>query len=281
MTSSQRCLTWLGSIFYHGMALSVAALFVVPLLWLVAGSLRMPGLPPPVTVEWLPQPIAWSNYSTIFQIVPLAGYIRSSLWVGCLAVTITLISASWAGFAIAQLPAGARQRLVLLAVILMMAPSTAMWLARFIIFKELGLIDSYAALVAPAVMGTSASFVLLFYWTYRRVPLELFESARLDGAGAVLIWWRLGLPLAQATVVAVGILTFIHYWSDFIDPLLYLKSEQRYTLAIGLRMLQQLDLTNWSLLMAGATVMTVPVVIGYFAVQRFAWMEGRLAGLVR
>lgn len=280
MTSSQTR-RWLSNLLYHGVAVSLAALFVVPLLWLLAGSLRLPGLPPPVTMEWLPQPIAWSNYRTIFQIVPLAGYIRSSLWVGFLGVTITLISASWTGFAIAQLPTGARQWLVLLAVSLMMAPSTAMWLARFVIFKELGLIDSYAALVAPAIMGTSASFVLLFYWTYRRVPLELFESARLDGAGALLIWWRLGLPLAQATVVAVGILTFIHYWSDFIDPLLYLKSEKRYTLAIGLRMLQQLDLTNWSLLMAGATVMTVPVVIGYFAVQRFAWMEGRLAGLVR
>ncbi|MEZ4680728.1 MAG: carbohydrate ABC transporter permease [Caldilineaceae bacterium] len=227
------------------------------------------------------QPIAWRNYGTIFQIVPLATYLQSSLWVGTLGVTITLTTASLAGFAMAQMPAQIRQRLLFVAVLVMMAPSTGMWLARFVIFKELGLIDSYGALVAPALMGTNASFVLLFYWTFRRVPLELFESARLDGAGALHAWWQVGLPLARPTLVAVAILTFVHYWSDFIDPLLYLKSENRYTLAIGLRILQQLDVTNWPLLMAGATVMTVPVLVGYFLLQQHAWMEGRLAGLVR
>lgn len=266
---------------YHFIALALFAIFVIPLFWVVATSLRTVGLPPPVQIEWLPQPVAWENYVSIFQIVPLASYIRSSLWVGFYGVGITLITASLAGFALAQLPPRARQALVLFAVLVMMAPNTGMWLARFVIFKEVGLINTYGALVAPSIMGTNASFVLLFYWTFRRVPLELFESARLDGAGAWRIWLQLGLPLARPTLVAVGILTFVHYWSDFVDPLLYIKSESRYTLAIGLRILQQLDITNWPLLMAGATVMTVPVLIGYFWVQRHAWMEGRLAGLMR
>jgi multiple sugar transport system permease protein len=266
---------------YHLLATVLTLLFVVPLFWVLANSLRTVGLPPPAQVEWLPQPLAWGNYSRIFQIVPLAGYLRSSIWVGLLGVTITLLTASLAGFAMAQLPTRARQLLVLTAVLVMMAPNTGMWLARFVIFKQLGLIDSYGALVAPALMGTNASFVLLFYWTFRRVPLELFESARLDGANAWRCWAQLGLPLARPTLVAVGILTFVHYWSDFVDPLLYLKSESRYTLAIGLRILQQLDLTNWPLLMAGATIMTVPVLVGYFLTQRYAWMDGRLAGLVR
>lgn len=270
-----------GQFLYHLAALALTAIFLLPFFWVLANSLRAPGLPPPVTVEWWPTPPAWTNYHEIFQIVPLAGYISSSVWVGIWGVVITLVTASWAGFAIAQLPSASQRWLVSLAVLLMMAPSSGMWLARFVIFKHLGLMDTYGALVAPSIMGTSASFILLFYWTFRRVPLELFESARLDGAGALHSWWALGLPLARPTLVAVGVLTFIHYWSDFIDPLLYLKSESRYTLAIGLRILQQLDLTNWPLLMAGSTVMTVPVVISYLLVQRFSWMEGRLAGLVR
>lgn len=266
---------------FHATAVALTAIFILPLLWMIANSLRAVGLPPPTQVEWIPQPVAWENYLTIFTIVPLASYLQSSLWVGILGVSITLITASLAGFAICQLPDRVRQLLVLLTVLMMMMPSTGMWLARFIIFKELGLIDSYGALVAPAIMGTSASFVLLFYWTFRRVPVALFESARLDGAGAWRCWWQLGLPLARPTLVAVGILTFVHYWSDFVDPLLYLKSESRYTLAIGLRILQQLDITNWPLLLAGATVMVVPVLLGYFFSQRFAWMEERLAGLVQ
>lgn len=188
-----------------------------------------------------------------------AGWLSAQFTLGGLVgVTITLFTASLAGFAMAQLPDRPRQALVLTAVLVMMAPSSGMWLARFVIFKELGLIDSYGTLVAPALMGTNASFVLLFYWTFRRVPLELFEAARLDGTGAERCWAQLGLPLARPTLVAVGILTFVHYWSDFVDPLLFLKSESRYTLAIGLRILQQLDITNWPLLMAGATLMTVP-----------------------
>ncbi len=271
----------ISSLGYHLVLTVITALFVVPLFWVLANSLRMVGLPPPTQIEWLPVPLAWQNYGTIFQIIPLAGYLRSSLWVGMLGVSITLVTASLAGFAMAQLPHRARQALVLVTVLVMMAPSSGMWLARFVIFKELGLIDSYGALVAPALMGTNASFVLLFYWTFRRVPIELFESARLDGAGAGRSWAQLGLPLARPTLVAVGILTFVHYWSDFVDPLLYLKSESRYTLAIGLRILQQLDVTNWPLLMAGATIMTLPVLAGYFLSQRYAWMEGRLAGLTK
>jgi len=266
---------------YHLTAIFITALFVVPLFWVLANSLRTVGLPPPTAVEWFPQPAAWQNYATLFQIIPLAGYLRSSIWVGLLGATITLLTASLTGFALAQLPNRARRAMVLMAILVMMVPNTGTWLARFVIFKELGLIDSYAALVAPALMGTNASFVLLFYWTFRRVPLELFESARLDGAGAWRCWGALGLPLARPTLVAVAILTFVHYWSDFVDPLLYIKSESRYTLAIGLRILQQLDITNWPLLMAGATVMTVPVLGAYFFVQRYAWTEERLAGLAR
>ena len=266
---------------YHLVAATLALLFVTPLIWVLANSLRTVGLPPPAQIVWVPQPLAWTNYATIFAIVPLASYVQSSLWVGLLGMTITLITASLAGFAMAQLPPRPRQWLVTFAVVTMMAPNTAMWLARFVLFRELGLIDSYGALVAPALMGTNASFVLLFYWTFRRLPLELFESVRLDGANALRVWWQVGLPLARPTLVAVAILTFVHYWSDFVDPLLYLKSESRYTLAIGLRILQQLDVTNWPLLMAGATVMTVPVLLSYFFVQRHAWMEGRLAGLAR
>ncbi len=266
---------------YHLITGGITLIFIVPLLWMLANSLRTVGLPPPVRVEWLPNPLAWENYVTIFEIVPLASYLRSSIWVGLLGVSITLVTASLAGFAMAQLAGQPRRTLVMLTVLIMMAPNTGMWLARFVIFKQLGLINSYGALVAPAIMGTNASFVLLFYWTFRRVPLELFESARLDGAGAWRCWAQLGLPLARPTLVAVGILAFVHYWSDFVDPLLYIKSESRYTLAIGLRILQQLDITNWPLLMAGAAVMTIPVLLGYFLVQRHAWMESRLSGLVR
>jgi len=260
----------------HAAALAVAFVFLVPLAWIVAASLRAPGLPPPRTIEWLPNPPTWSNYQAIFQIVPLGRYTLNSLWVASLAVVLTAITASWTGLAMALTSPRWQRRLVVLCVALLLVPAGALWLPRFVLFTWIGLIDSYGALLAPALMGSSPLFVLLFYWTYRRLPAELFESAALDGAGLLTVWWRLALPLSRATLVAVGILTFLMYWSDFINPLLYLKTPDLYTLPIGLQQLKQMDRTQWPLLLAGAVVMTAPTVALFLIVQRFFLGENKL-----
>ena len=125
------------------------------------------------------------------------------------------------------------------------------------------------ALLAPAVMGSSPLFVLLFYWSCRRLPHDLFEAARLDGGSAWQVWWRVALPIALPTAAAVAMLAFVFYWSDFVSPLLYLKSQSLYTLPVGVQQLQQLDRTNWPLLMSGAVLMTLPPVLIFLVVQRY------------
>lgn len=260
---------------YHVVALSVVAVFVLPFIWVISASLRQPGLPPPKTIEWLPSPIVWSNYTRIFQLVPLDHYALNSLIVAGLAVPLTIITASWAGFAMARQPIHLTRHLIIIALLLLMVPSTALWLTRFVLFTQFGLVDTLWALLAPAFMGTSPLFVLLFYWAFRRIPPELFESAHLDGANAWQIWAWIALPLVRPTIIAVGVLTFSLYWSDFINPLLYLKTEQNYTLAIGLQTLQQMDRTNWPLLMAASVVMTAPMVIIVLLGQHFYWSDDR------
>ena len=137
---------------FHAAALGISAVFLVPVLWVVAASLRRPGLPPPATIEWLPDPVAWSNYARIFEVLPLARYLANSLLVTGLAVPLTVLVASWAGFAMAQLPARVRHALLALAVIVRMVPLTAIWLTRFLVVRELGLSDSIWALLAPVWM---------------------------------------------------------------------------------------------------------------------------------
>lgn len=266
-----------GSLLVLVLSLAVSAVFVLPLLWMVAASLRQPGLPPPRVFEWVPDPLVWSNYGTLFQLLPLARYAFNSVLVASLAVPVTLVTASWAGFALAQLPEGARRRLVLLSLALLTVPITALWLTRYVFFAWLGLTDTHLALLAPALMGTSPLFVLLFFWAYRRVPLELYESARLEGARPFTVWLRLALPMARSTLVAVGVLTFLVYWNDFINPMLYLKSQALYTLPQGVQQLRQLDRSNWPLLMAAAVVMTGPAVLLFLAVQRYFLGEDGLA----
>jgi multiple sugar transport system permease protein len=269
----------LGGGLRHAAALGTALVFVLPLIWVVSASLRKPGLPPPRTIEWWPDPVAWSNYARIFTLVPMAQYLVNSLIVVAIAVPLTIVTASWAGFALAQLDEHWRRRLITLSVLLLMVPITALWLTRYVFFTRLGLIDSFWALAAPAFMGSSPFFVLLFYWTFRRIPHELFEVARLEGAGPLQIWRLVALPMAAPTLVAVSVLSFALYWGDFINPLLYLKSDSRYTLPVGVQFLQQMDRTNWPLLMAAAVLMSAPVVLVFLLGQRYFLDEERLSGM--
>jgi multiple sugar transport system permease protein len=263
----------------HLVSLFIAALFVLPLFWVVVASLRQPGLPPPPSIEWWPPAPQWGNYAEIFQIVPFARYLQNSLFVVAFAVPITLVTASLAGFAIVQLPATLQRRLVLLSIALLIVPASSVWLFRFQLLRWTGLLDTLWALIVPAFAASNPLFVLLFYWTFRQIPLELFEAARLDGASALTVWRRVAMPLALPTSLGVVVLTFVLYWSDFVSPVLYLHHPLDYTLPVGLQILNQLDSTNWPLLMAGAVVMTAPVIVLFAVLQRFFLHDMSLANL--
>lgn len=258
----------------------IALLFLLPLYWIISASLRPAGLPPARTVEWIPPDPTLANYPAIFELLPMARYLRNSLLVVAAAVPVTVVVASWAGFALAQYPEEARRRLLTLSVAALMIPGASVWIFRFQILRWLGLLDSLGALIVPAFAAGSPLFVLLFYWTYRRVPTGLYEAARLDGASAFTTWWQVARPLAQPTTVGVLVLAFVLYWSDFISPVLYLYRPALYTLPVGLQILKQLDPTGWPLLMAAATMMTLPVILLFILLQRAFLSERSLAELM-
>lgn len=260
--------------------LLVAALFILPLYWVLIASLRQPGLPPQPTIEWWPADPQWSNYRHIFQLVPLTRYALNSLLVVAAAVPLTLLTASLAGFAMTQLDERPRRLLLSVSVATLVIPGASVWLFRFQILRTLGLVDSLGALIVPAFAASSPLFVLLFYWAFRRVPAELFEAARLDAANALTVWWLIALPLARPTTVGVTVLTFVLYWNDFVSPVLYLYNPRNYTLPVGLQILNQLDSTNWPLLMAAAIVMTLPILILFAALQRLFLHQASLANLM-
>ncbi len=268
----------LSNLWRHAILLPISGLFLLPLIWMVTTSLRETGRPLSRTLEWIPQPIAWDNYPAVFEMLPLWRFAANSTFVVAVAVPVTIVVASWAGFAMAQLPQTWRLRLTALSFAALMVPLTAVWLTRFVLFQRTGLTDTPWALIAPAVMGTSPFYVLLFLWTFLRVPNEVYEAARLDGAGALRIWAGIAMPLARPATLAVGVLAFVLYWSSFIDPLIYIQSTEKQTLPFALQMLHQLDRSNWPLLMAGAVMVTAPVVIAFLLVQRAFLQEFRGQG---
>ncbi len=256
-------------------SLALTGLFILPLFWMISASLRQPGLPPPRGIEWIPSPLVLSNYARIFDILPFGRYLLNSAITTAIGVALTLATASLAGFGMSLLGKRARLRLLVLSAALQMIPVTALWLTRFLLLAWIGQTNSRLALVAPAIMGSSPLFILLFYWTFRRVDPAVVESAKLDGASLLQIWWKIALPLARPALMAVGMLSFLFYWNDFISPLLYLRSQTLYTLPVGLLQLQEMDKTNWPLLMAASVVMTLPAVGVFAALQRaLLWWDG-------
>src|SRR5579871_1289107 len=150
-------------------SLVLACLFVVPLIWLVLGSLQPTGQTSQA-FPLIPNPPSPSNYWRVFQSYDLWHPVLNSLVVAGAAIPLTLLTASGAGFAMSQLENRIRRPLLLLTVILMIVPFPALWLPRFVMFSAVGWIDTLWALILPAVMGTSPFYVLLFYWSFRRLP---------------------------------------------------------------------------------------------------------------
>jgi multiple sugar transport system permease protein len=256
----------------------VAVVFLLPLWFMVSGSLREPGTPPPRTPEVLPSPTSTESYERAFELVDLGRFAVNSLAVAMLTVPPAVLFASWAGFGLLLLAGRARAVLIGLSFAALMVPVTALLVPRFTLFRWLGLTDSWAPLVAPALMGLSPFYVLLFYWSFRRLPPELFEAARLEGVSPLRMWRRLAMPLVRPVTVAIGLLAFIASWGSFLDPLIYLFDADLYTLPLGLRSLSVLDRTNYPVLLAGAVVATAPVVAAFAVAQRYFLHEDRGAG---
>jgi multiple sugar transport system permease protein len=257
----------------HLISSLLTGIFLLPLWWMFSASLRAPGLLPPRELEILPDAPTFVNYTRIFDILPFGQYLLNSFVVTFSGVLLTLLTASWAGFGMSLLGKRARLRLLILSAVLQMIPVTAFWLTRFLLFAKLGISNSHFALIAPALMGTSPLFILLFYWTFRRTDRAVFESAELDGASLIQTWWHIAIPLARPAIMAVGMLAFLFYWNDFINPVLYLRSQTLYTVPVGLLQLQEMDKTNWSLLMAASVTVTIPALIVFSLLQRslLAW----------
>jgi multiple sugar transport system permease protein len=256
----------------------VALVFLLPLWFMASGSFREPGTPPPRTPELIPRPASTESYELAFDHVDLARYTFNSVAVAALTVPPAVLFASWAGFALLLVAGRTRAVLIGLSFAALMVPLTALLVPRFTMFRWLGLTDTWAPLIAPALLGLSPFYVLLFYWSFRRLPPELFEAARLEGVSPLRMWRRLAMPLVRPVTVAIALLAFIFSWGNFLDPLIYLFDSDLYTLPLGLRSLSVLDRTNYPVLLAAAVVATAPVVAAFVVAQRYFLHEDRGAG---
>ncbi len=259
----------------HPPAFLLGAAFVSSAVLMVSGSLRNPDLPPPRSPEIIPSPLSLDSYPAAFELVDIPRYTLNSIIVAGITVPLAIVFGSWAAFAMVRLSERWRGVLVVASLLALMVPITALMVPRFALFRSLGLAGTFVPLIAPALLGMSPFYVLIYYRAFRRIPQELFDAARVEGSTPFATWRRVGMPLVRGATVAVAVLAFAVSWGNLLDPLVYLYDERMFTLPIGLKALALLDPHNFPIMLAGAVASTLPVVVLFIAAQRYLFEETR------
>lgn len=249
-------------------AVVVVVVFVPPLVLLVSGSLYQPGLPPPPTPELVPDPLSAEGYSQALELGALARATVNSVVVAVVAVPLSVLVASLAGFAMSRLAPRVTAAVVVASLVALMVPLTALLVPRFAMFRTLGLTDTLVPLVAPALLGTSPLYALVYFLAFRALPTDLYDACLLEDLTPMQTWRRVAMPLVRPVTAALAALTFVLTWSNFLEPLVYVYDRDLFTLPLALRSLATLDPTNFPVFLAGAVIATVPALVVFGIAQR-------------
>ena len=255
------------TILQHLVLITLGLVFLAPLLWMVSSSLKGNAELFVSNPGWIPHPIRWDNYPRALTYIPFFTYLRNTLTICAFGVLGSLISCSLVAYGFSRIEWPGRNALFFLLLATMMLPQQVTMIPSFLLFRWLGWYGSFKPLIVPSFLG-SAFLVFLLRQFFLTIPKELSEAARIDGAGEFTTFSRVILPLAKPSLATVALFTFLHHWNDFLGPLLYLKDQSTYTLALGLQQFLNAYRSEWGLLMAAATVVTLPIVVLFFFTQR-------------
>jgi ABC-type glycerol-3-phosphate transport system permease component len=245
------------------------AVLMAPLVWLVSSSLKSEARIFVIPPEWIPNPIRWSNYVDVFRIIPFGRGWWNSIVVAVLTTAGTLISASIVAFGFARLRFPGRDKLFMLLIATVMIPYHVTLIPTYVLFRELGWLNTFLPLIVPAWFGGGAFNVFLLRQFYMRLPLELDDAARVDGASLWRIFTDVVMPQSKPALGVIAIFTFLGSWNDFFGPFIYLNSTEKYTLPLMLRLFQTTEGTQWHLLMAASVMTAIPCILLYFVAQRY------------
>lgn len=253
--------------------LVLSFLFAYPLLWTLASSFKpadeMFIFPPTL----LPQNPQISNYARVMTAVPFGQWFLNTVIVVVLSTLGTVLSASLVAYSLARCRYRGRDLLFIITLSTMMLPAQVLLIPQFILFFKLGWINTFKPLWVPHWFGGGAFYIFLMRQFIMSLPRELDEAALIDGAGRWSIFWRILLPLCKPVLATMMVIAFMASWSDFLGPLIYLNSPQKFTLAVGLQYFNAVEGANYEpmqhLLMTACVLTIAPTLVVFFAAQQF------------
>ncbi len=250
----------------------VALLFLVPFLWMISSSLKPNYQIFEVPPRWIPDPPRFENYVEALTMLPFDRYVVNTAVISVLTIIGHLLSCTIIAYAFARLRAPGRDFLFVVVLATMMLPYPVTMVPLYVLFKQLGWINTFLPLTVPAFLG-SAFYIFLLRQFFLTIPPDFEDAATIDGANTLQILWRVILPLSTPALATVAIFTFQATWNDFMAPLIYLQKPELYTVTLGLQFFRSTFTTNWAYLMAASLATSLPVIIIFFLAQRY-FIEG-------
>lgn len=271
----------------YAVLLVVSAIFFVPFVLMVSIALASDQTSAQNAFTIVPTEFRWSNFSDVFTTtgLPVGRFVLNSVVIATLSAVGQALSSSLVGYAFARLRAPGKGVMFMVVLATMMIPAQITMIPQFLLFKELGWVNTYLPLIVPSFFSNAFNVFLVRQFV-SRLPSELDEAAQVDGLGYFGIYRRIILPMMWPILTAIAIFTLTFAWGDFMGPLIYLNSEEMMPLALGLQYMTStsnaLQLPPWNLVMVGSIFLTLPMIAIYYLGQKYLYemnLQGGSAGV--
>ena len=245
----------------------LSIIFIIPFVWLVSSSLKTDAeifITPP---KWIPNPPIWKNYLDVIKAVPFWHFVFNSLKIGGFVLIGHVFASAFVAYGFARLKAPGKNMLFLLLLLTMMLPGQVTMIPMYVMFSKIGWVNTHLPLIVPAFAG-SAFYIFLMRQFFTGISMSLDEAAKMDGAGHFTIFWKIIMPMSKAVMITVALFSFVGSWNDFMGPLIYLNSPEKFTMGIGLNMFKGQFTQNWNYTMAFNVMMILPILLIFFFAQK-------------
>jgi multiple sugar transport system permease protein len=274
-SDERRCVVRSASVASYTALCVLSGMFLLPFAWALSASFKTNAAIYEFPPTFLPRPFHPENYRIALSVLPFWQFALNSLFVTVACVIGQLLSGSVVAYSFARLRWPGRDLWFVVLLGTMMLPPQVTMVSTFVGWTQLRNItgvewvDTFRPLIIPSFLGGSAMLIFLMRQFFKTLPLELEDAARIDGCTTWGTFWRVMLPLSRPVLATVAVLTFIAHWHDFLGPLIYLSSIDKYTVQIGLRMFQDINGSRMNLLMAASMIVLLPVLALFFVAQRY------------
>jgi multiple sugar transport system permease protein len=251
--------------------LLLTAAMLVPFVWMLSASLKLDKDVFIFPIRWIPENPRWQNYLDIWTKIPLLTFVTNTVKITLIVTFLQLLTSSFAAYAFAKLKFRYKDTLFMAYIATIAVPWQVYMVPQFMMMRNFGLNDSHLAIIF--LQAFSAFGVFMMRQFYQGIPDELCEAARIDGMNEYQIYARIMLPLSKPALSTLTIFTFVNTWNDFLGPLIYLKTEAKKTLQLGLKMFISQYSSEYGLIMAASVLSLIPVLIVFLSLQKH-FVEG-------